>query len=122
MNIILLGNCDNPDAFKVVIVSELFRICLEFIGDIFDLTVDLDKRTDGEDLFDRTLCDQLALAVLVFEHNTHPSAREVKRDLVFSYISLLKERELFLLGTVDDRNIHEVLKTCLEVTVEESMP
>ena len=74
VNIVLLRYRDNADTFKVVILGELFGVSLELVSDIFYFAVDLDKRADGKDLFNGTLCDELALAVPVPEHDAHPAA------------------------------------------------
>ena len=90
VNVIFLGNRDDTDAFQVILFCDLLRIGLEFIGDVFYLAVDLDERADGEDFFYRTLGYELALAVLILEHDAHAAAREVERDLIFSCVCLLK--------------------------------
>ena len=122
MNVVLLCYRDDADSFKVILLGELFRVCDKIVGNIFDFAVDLDIRADRKDLLNGALRDKLALAVLILEHDAHPAAREIERDLVFPYISFLKERQVFLLRAVDDGYVHQVLKARLEIAVEERVP
>ena len=85
-------------------------------------TIALSKRTDGEHFFYSSLCYHLCLSLFILYYRSQTTTCKIKWNLIYLHIIFRQIEELwicrlFFLCSVNDRQIHQVLITGLEVAV-----
>ena len=113
--------CDGkyPHPVTIHIITDSLCLTSEFIGQFIYLTVELGMRANIQHLLHSSLRDDLPFSLLIFNNYRHPTSTEIKRYLIYLRVTFRQMFQIFFAYVGKDSFVHQVLETCLKVTVKE---